>query len=175
MISWMEAKKGFFFALELECIHHNFPSFEDGGPLGKYNYPSPLQDRASEVMCLWWWRWLGAPSVSLCSMVAMKEAESRIMTWFLWEVASCTVLSFRFISCRLSWILNNLSVINFKLYYCTKLYILSRSVAPCIPRLSCNNWRSGKFSCPEITSSGGNLCKCYPWLNFCMDLKDVRA
>lgn len=63
---------------------------------------------------IWWWR-LGDLGTSLYGITALMEVDSRVLTWFLWDVASCAVLFFGLTCYRLSSIMNVLFVRSVKM------------------------------------------------------------
>lgn len=125
-----------------------------------------------------------APSSCLAHQWGRCTSESMDTTWpskirgrsHVSGVTTVSWPSFGLTCCRFSSILNSLSIKNCKLCCCTRLYILfNKLIVPCILKLACKRWRSGRFSCPRIRDYGGGMCEGLPWWNYCADPENERA
>lgn len=89
-----------------------------------------------------------------------------MITWFLHEVASYTIMFLELVWCRISSIENKLFSKAWEFSYCTMLYTLfNLSLAPYTQRLICSSWNSQSFF-PRIAGSCGGWSEGFPWWNY---------
>lgn len=94
-----------------------------------------------------------------------------MVTWFLWEHVSRTIILFGLTSYRLSSMLSSFSSKKIEFFSCTRLQTLfNRSIAPCF-EVSMYILKDMSVSCRGITCSGGYLCEGLSWWNCYVDLK----